>query len=78
MEYDMNITVKGENILKKLANDERMVEHNNLFFKPGIISIDNYDFYKRFGTSYDFFYDLISEKISFKEAVIEKSEMIKK
>ena len=28
---DMNITAKGENILKKLANDERMINYNFFF-----------------------------------------------
>ena len=31
--YDMNITDKGEDILEKLANNERIINYNNLFFK---------------------------------------------
>ena len=29
---DMNIDAKGEDILKKLARDERMINYNNLFY----------------------------------------------
>ena len=78
MTYDMNITAKGEDILKKLANDERMINYKNLFFKSGNLIIGNYDFCKIFGTLYDFFYDLNSEKLSCKRAVIEQNEMIRK
>ena len=49
-----------------------------IFIETGNLSINNYDFYKKLGTFYDLFYDLISEKISFKKTVIEKNEMIKK
>ena len=59
--FDMNLTDKGEDILKKLANDERMVKYNNLFFKAGILTISNYDFLKRFGTLYDLFLDLVKQ-----------------
>ena len=31
--YNMNITAKGEDILKKLANDEGMINYKNFFFK---------------------------------------------
>ena len=68
MEYDMNITNKGENILKKLANDKRIINYKNLFFKTGNPSIDNYDYYKGFGTLYNLF----------KRAVTEQSETITK
>ena len=71
----MNITNKGEDIVKKLANDERMIK---FVFKTGNPIINNYDFYKRFGTLYDLFYDLISETIRIKKAVKEQSEMIRK
>ena len=52
---DMNIDVKGKDILKNLVRDERMINYNNLFFKTGNPTIDNYDFLKRFATLYDFF-----------------------
>ena len=77
MEYDINITNKGDDILKTSANGERMINYN-FFFETGNLSINNYDFYKKLGTLYDLFYDLITEKISFKKTVIEKNEMIKK
>ena len=76
--YDMNITAKGEDILKKLANDERMINCKNLLFKSGNSTINNHDFYKRFGTLYDLLYDLISETKTIKTAVIEQNEMITK
>ena len=77
MEYDINITNKADDILKTSANGERMINYN-FFFETGNLSINNYDFYKKLGTLYDLFYDLITEKISFKKTVIEKNEMIKK
>ena len=79
LDYDeMNSTAKGEDILKKLANDERMINYKNLFFKTGNPAIGNYDFLKRFGTLYGLFHDLISETISVKKAAIEQNQMIKK
>ena len=44
--YDMIFTTKGENILKKVAEDERLINYNNLFFKTGDPIINNYDFLK--------------------------------
>ena len=55
-----------------------MINCNNLFFKTGNPTIDNYDFLKRFGTLYDLFSDLISESISIKKAARKQNEMIKK
>ena len=78
MEYDMNINFNGENILKKLVDDERMINHKNLFFKSGNPAIDNYDFLKRFGTLFDFLIDLLNEKISYIKAAKEPSELTKK
>ena len=75
---EVNVTNKGDDILEELANDERMINYKNLFCKTGNPRIDNYDFYKRFSTLYDLFYDLISKKISINRAVIEQNEMIKK
>ena len=38
-------------ILKKLAKDQkRMINYQNVFFKSGNPTIDNFDFLKRFGT----------------------------
>ena len=34
--YNMNITAKGEDILKKLANDEGMINYKNFFFKTNL------------------------------------------
>ena len=31
--FDMNFTIKGKNILKKAATDEKMINYNNLFLK---------------------------------------------
>ena len=55
-----------------------MINYNTLFFKTGNPITNNYDFYKRFGRSYDLFYDLISETISIQKAVKEQNEMITK
>ena len=35
--YDMNITVEREDILKKLANNERKIDYKNLFLKQVIL-----------------------------------------
>ena len=60
MEYAMNITDKGEDILKKLANEERMISYKNLFSKT-----DNrtktFHFLKRFGTLYYLLIDLLND-----------------
>ena len=61
--YDMNSTAEGEDILKKLVNDERMIKYKNLFFKAGNPIINNYHFLKRFGTLYDFLIDLLNERL---------------
>ena len=75
LEYgEINIDSKGEDILKKLANDERMINCKNLIFKSGSPAIDNYYFFKRFGTLHDLFYDLISDKLSLKRAAIEQKK----
>ena len=58
-EYDMNITNKGEDILKKLARDERIINLDNLIFKTGDLIIGNCDFVKRFRTLYELFSELI-------------------
>ena len=67
MVYDMNLSIKRKNILRKLADDEKNINYKNLFFKSGNPAIDNYDFLKRFGTLYDILIDLLNEKISLNE-----------
>ena len=47
MNFDMNFTSEPKNILKKAATDERMIHHNNLFFKTGDTIIKNFDFLKK-------------------------------
>ena len=42
--FEMNFTNNGEDILKKLARGERMINCNNLFFKAGNPSITNFIF----------------------------------
>ena len=44
MNFDMNFTNEGENIFKKSASDERMINYNNLFFKTGDRTIKNFNF----------------------------------
>ena len=68
MAFNTNVTKKGEVTLKKLASDERMINYNNLFFKRGNPSIENFDFLKRFGTLYNLVIDLLNEEISINEA----------
>ena len=64
MTYDINFTKKGENILKNLVIDKKMINYQNLLFKTGNPIIDNFDFFKRFGTLYDLLTDLLNRKIS--------------
>ena len=75
---EVNISFKGENTLKKLADDERIINYKKLFFKSGSPAIDNYDFLKRFGTLYDLLIDLLNENISLNKATEEQLEIIKK
>ena len=76
--YDMNITAKGKDVLKKVADHENGINYKNLFFKSGIPTISNYDFLKRFGTLYDFLIDLLNKKTSLKKAALEQAKMIDK
>ena len=77
MNFDMNFTSEPYNILKKAATDERMIHHNNLFFKTGDPIIKNFDFLKKIWYI-AWFIDLLNEKISTDKAVKEEDEMIKK
>ena len=74
----MNIDSKGENILRKLADDERNIDYKNLLFKSDSLAINNYDSFKRFGTLYDFLIDLLNERINLNKTAIKQNEMIKK
>ena len=47
MNFDMNFTNEGKNILKKAASDERMINYNNLFFKIGDPITNNFNFFKK-------------------------------
>ena len=76
--YGMNITAKGKDVLKNVANHENGINYKNLFFKSGIPTINNYDFLKRFGTLYDFLIDLLNKKTSLKKAALEQAEIIDK
>ena len=49
-----------------------------MLFKSVNLTINNYDFLKRFGTLYDFLIDLLSEKISFKKSALEQKQMVNK
>ena len=62
--FDMNFTDQGKYILKKTANDEKMINYKNLFFITSNTIIDNFSFVKRFGTLYNLLIDLLSEDIS--------------
>ena len=75
---EFNISSDGENILKELADDGRNINYKNLFFKSDNTTIDNYDFFKRFGTLYDLLIDLPSKKVNIKKAGLEQNEMIDK
>ena len=76
--YDMNITIKGRDVLRKVADNENGIKYGNLFFKSGIPTINNYDFLKRLGTLYDFLIDLLNKKTTLKKAVLEQKEKMNK
>ena len=76
--YDINISIKRKDILKNRANNERNINYKNLFFKSGRPTIDNYDFFKRFGTLYDLLINLLNERMSLERANEEQNEMIEK
>ena len=71
MNSHMNFTNEGENILKKLARNERMINYKNFLKKTGNPIIDNFNFFKRFGTLYNLLIDLLNEDISTKKAAEE-------
>ena len=73
-----NISPKGKDILKKLPDDEKKIDNNNLFFKTGDPIIKNFDILKRFGTLYYLLIGLLNTKISIKKEAEEQNEMIKK
>ena len=75
---DVNITIKGKYILKKVANDERIISYKNLLLKSGNRTIDNYDFFLIFGALYDLLINLLNMKISFKKAALQQKEMVNK
>ena len=78
LDYDMNINPKGEDILKKRARDERIINYNNLLFRTGNPNIGNCNFLKRFGTFYDLLINLFNEEISSKKAAIEQDVLLDK
>ena len=76
--YDMTITIKGRDVLRKVADNENGIKYGNLFFKSDIPTINNYYFLKRLGTLYDFLIDLLNKKTSLKKAVLEQKEIMNK
>ena len=63
MVFDMSFTNKGQDTIKKLARDEKMINYGHLIFETGNPNIKNFDFFKRFGTLYELFTDLLDEKM---------------
>ena len=63
MVFDMSFTNKGQDTIKKLARDEKIINYGHLIFETGNPNIKNFDFFKRFGTLYELFTDLLDEKI---------------
>ena len=71
LDYYENFSKKGKDIIKTLAEAERMINCNDLFFKAGNPIIKNFDFLKRCGTLYDLLIDLLKGKISVLKATKE-------
>ena len=59
----MSFTNKGQDTIKKLARDEKIINYGHLIFETGNPNIKNFDFFKRFGTLYELFTDLLDKKI---------------
>ena len=76
--YDMIFTTKGENILKKVAEDERLINCNNLFFKTGDPIINNYDFLKKFDTLNDLLLKLLNKEVITIKTANEQNELLDK
>ena len=76
--YALNFSDGGKEILKKTATDERMINYNNFLFETANPFINNFDFLKRFGSLHDLLIDVLNEKINIFEAAEEQNEMIKK
>ena len=58
--FKMNFNTNNrENILTKVAKDEMIINYNNFFFKTGDPIINNFDFWKRFGTLYNLLIDYL-------------------
>ena len=68
LDYVMNGSPKGKDILEKFTKDEKEpINCNNLFFKTGNPTIKNFDVLKRFGTFYDLLTGLFNREISIKK-----------
>ena len=78
MNFDMNFPNEGENILKRAASNERIINYNNLFFKKCDPITKNFDLFKRFGILHDLLIELLNKEISTYEAVKERDEMTSK
>ena len=76
MTFEMNFTDKGKETFKKLARDEGLINYNNLFFKTGLPSIENFDFFKRYVTLNDLLIDLLNVKISIEVALLDQNKMV--
>ena len=74
----MNITNIGKYILEKLTNDERIINYSNSSRETDNYSVvSDYDFFKKFGTLYNLFFNLYTKAVSTEEAVREQNELIK-
>ena len=76
--YDMNISFEGKNILIELARDEKLISYNNLLFKTGDPIISNCNFLKTFGALHRLLIDLLSGEISATEAPKEQDKLLDK
>ena len=70
--YAMNFTNDGEDTLRKLANDEKNINCNDLYF-----CFRDYNFLEKFGTLYDLFLNLLTKAINTRKAKKEQNEMLK-
>ena len=66
--YALNFSDEGKEILEKGTTVEKMINYNNLFFKIGSAFIINFYILKRFGILNDLLIDLLNERIHIFEA----------
>ena len=72
--YYLNFTDKGKEIIKDISNEKQNINYSNLVFKSGNPDIKNFDFLTRFGTLYDLLTSLLNKKVSINREIQEQEK----